>query len=115
MTITVKKNGTAVSSAIKWMSMTPWTSVPKITEHEIDGASYDILYHRGRKSRSCTLTGYCQRTSANTAILEGLKDGSTITVVSTTDGTVSGMCTSLTSTPMKGGLFLTFSMTVVEQ
>lgn len=115
MTITVKKNSTTVSSNIKFMTMTPWQAQPKITEHEIEGANYDILYHRGTKSKSCTLTGYCSRTSSNAAILEGLKDGSEITVTHSEEGTHYGLCTSLTQTTTKGGLFITFSMTVVEQ
>lgn len=115
MTITVKKSGTAVSSAIHFLTMSPWQSQPKITEHEIQGADYDILIHRGRKSRSCTLTGYCQRTQANELILEGLKDGSTITVTHDVEGTASGICTSLSQSADRGGLFIQFSMTVVRQ
>ena len=115
MTITVTKNGTAVSSAIKFLTMSPWQSQPKITEHEIQGADYDILYYRGMKSRSCTLTGYCQRTQANELILEGLKDGSTITITHDVEGTASGICTSLSQTADAGGVFIHFSMTVVRQ
>lgn len=115
MTITVKKNNTAVSSDIKFTAMSPWSSQPKITEHEIQGADYDILYHRGRKSAVCTLSGYCARTSTNIAILEGLKDGSTITIIHDVEGTKSGICTSLTTSSERGGLFVTFSMTVVNQ
>jgi len=115
MTITVKKNNTTVSSDIKFTAMSPWQAQPKITEHEIQGANYDILYHRGRKSAVCTLSGYCARTSSNISILEGLKDGSTITVIHDVEGTNSGICTSLTIAPEKGGMFVTFSMTVVKQ
>jgi hypothetical protein len=115
MTIIVQRNGSQVSSAIHFIAMSPWTARPKTTEHEIQGADYDIIYHRGMKSKSCTLTGYCSRTAANLNILERLKDGSTLTITHSVEGTRSGICTSLVPTPMKGGVFVTFSMTVVEQ
>ena len=51
----------------------------------------------------------------NGNILERLKDGSTLTITHSVEGTRSGICTSLVPTPMKGGVFVMFSMTVVEQ
>ncbi len=115
MTITVTKSGTAVSSDIHFMAMSPWSQTPKITTHDIEGANFDILYHRGMHSASCTLSGYCPRTAANVAILNGLQDGSTISITHDVEGTRSGICTSLQQAAAGGGMFVTFSMTVVEQ
>jgi len=115
MTISVSKNGNPVSSAIRFMAMSPWSQTPKITTHDIEGADFDIIYHRGMHSASCTITGYCPRTAINVAILNGLQDGSTLTVTHDVEGTRSGMCTSLQQTAAGGGTFVTFSMTVVEQ
>jgi len=115
VTITVTYNGSTVTG-ISWLTTTPWSAQPKITEHEIDGADFDIIYHRGMKSASCTVTGYCRRTSANAATLERLKRGGRVAVSNTATGeSGSGICTSLSTAVMKGGLFLTVSMTVVEQ
>lgn len=115
MTIAVLKNGIAVSSAIRFMAMSPWDKAPKIVKHDIDGANFDIIHHGGMHSATCTLTGYCQRTAANVAILNGLKDGSTLTVTHDVEGTRSGICTALTPTASGGGLYVNFSMTIVEQ
>ena len=121
MTISMqyKSGGTwyDVSSNIKFTGKTPWQSEPKITTHEIDGADHDILYHRGRHSRSSNISGYCARTSANVLALESLKDGRTVRVRSTVNDTdwVQGMVTSLQISNKAGELFVGFSMTVVEQ
>lgn len=97
------------------MAMSPWVASPKYTEHEIFGGDHDILHYRGKKSATCTVTGYCQRTQANIAILNSLTDGSTITITHDVEGTRSGVCTSCVPTAMDGGIFCTFTMTVVEQ
>jgi hypothetical protein len=116
MTISVTRNGTAVSSEIRFLTCSPWDAQPRITQHEIDGADGDILYYRGRRSASCTLTGYCRYTSANAAILQNLKNGARIGVKADGDSSYRyGICTSLSPAKTQGGLFIQFSMTVVEQ
>lgn len=108
---------TSVSSALKFTAKSPWTSEPKITTHEIDGADYDLLYHRGRHSATCTVRGYCRRTSANVKAIEDLKDGRLVRVMSTVNDATyrQGLVTSATPTDMGGSLFVSFSLTVVEQ
>ena len=108
--ITVKKSGTYVSSEIKWVNMSPWTSAVKMTEHQIDGADFDLLEHRGRTSPTTTVTGYCSRTGTNIAILEGLKDGSELEVNHSLEGVRTGYCLSLSM--QAKGTFITFSMTL---
>lgn len=114
MTIVVKRNGVTVSG-IHFMAMSPWDRAPKIITHSIDGASFDIIHHAGMHSASCTLTGYCRRSADNVATLNGLKDGSQLTIVHDVEGTRSGMCTALTPVAAGGGLYINFSMTIVEQ
>ena len=113
MSIIVLNEGVAVPNTIKFVSMQPWNANIKLTEHDIDGAHGDVLYFRGRNSATVTITGYCQRNPANLAILDGLKDGSKLTITHSLEGTKVGMCTSLSKTP--AGTFVTFSMTVMEQ
>ncbi len=105
--IIVKINGVQVSSAIRFASMSPWTSSLKYRQHEIDGANYDIVHTMGRNSATCSLTGICSRTAANLAILENMK-GKVLSVESTVDGTRSGICLSLTPASVSE-IYLTFT------
>ena len=111
MAITVLRNGSAVSSEIKFSRKSPWDPQPKITEHNIEGADYDIVYFRGRHSATCTLQGYFKRTAANMAVFNSLKDGSTLRVTDL-EGTKDCICTSGTPVPGAGGIFVNFSMTL---
>lgn len=113
--ITIRKNGTQISSDIKFTSMTPWNATPKTSTHEIDGADYDIIIYKGLKSATTGINGYCKRTATNLGILNDLKDGSLIEIEHSIDGIRYGIVTALTPQPTAGGGFITFSMTVVEQ
>lgn len=115
MTITVTAGGTPVSANIHFTRMSPWTSQPKYNEHEIYGSDRDILHYRGRKSRTCTLEGYCLRNTSNLAVLESLVEGVAVAVTHDVEGTRSGLCTACSTAPTEGGIYITFTMTLVEQ
>lgn len=108
-------NNEPISDEIRLTEMAPWKGAAKTITHTIDGADYDIVLHTGRKSRSTTIKGYCRRTAENLAILDTLDDGRKIKVVHSIEGTREGICTALQTSATSGGLFVSFSMTVVEQ
>lgn len=113
MTITVQLNGTTVSG-ITWYTMTPWSATVKYLQHEIDGADYDVYHVTGLNSPTATLTGVYRRSTTNDATVESLK-GQTLTITDQTGTTRSGICLDATPNLGSGGLFVTVSMTVVEQ
>ncbi len=111
--ISVKE--TPVPDSIIFTEMQPWKGQAKTITHAIDGADFDIIFHTGRKSRSTTIKGYCKRSAENLAILDTLDNGDLLTIEHSVEGTRHGICTALQTTATSGGLFVTFSMTVVEQ
>jgi len=115
MTITISINGTPVSNEIHFTSMSPWFGQPKTVKHVIDGANYDQIIHTGKNSKSTTIKGYCKRNAANLTELDTLVSGELITVTHSVEGTHNGIVTALQPTESGGGLFVSFSMTVVEQ
>ena len=113
MTITVSKAGVPVSSNIKFVSASVFARGAKYTQHQIDGADEDFLLYRGRNSATSTITGYCLRSSANEAILDGLCDGSKLTVVHSVSGMRDVKATSWS--PGAAGVYIQFTLAVTEQ
>lgn len=113
MAITVRMNGSTVSG-VTWYTMTPWASTVKYLTHEITGADYDVIHVTGLNSASTTVTGYYQRTSTNESRVESMA-GQTVSITGPSGTTRSGIVTDIQSALASGGLYVTVSMTVVEQ
>jgi len=113
MTITISKNGVPVSPNIKFVSASVFHRSAKYTQHQIDGADEDFLLYRGRNSATSTITGYCLRSSANENILDGLCDGSILTITHTLSGTRKVKATAWSPGP--AGIFIRFTLAVTEQ
>jgi len=111
--IAVSKDGSPISSEIRFVTMSPWTSTVKYKRHEVDGANYDIVHVTGLNSPTTSITGVCRRTASNVAILEGMK-GATLSITHSEEGTRSGICVSL-STDSESGIWVTFNMMVICQ
>jgi len=112
MTITISKNGVPVSSNIKFVSASVFHRGAKYTQHQIDGADEDFLLYRGRNSATSTITGYCSRTPQNEAILDGLCDGSILTINHSLSGTRNVKATAWSPGP--AGVFIRFTLAVTE-
>lgn len=115
MSITIKIGDTPISDEIHFTEMSPWHGNAKTITHTPDGANYDIVYHTGRHSKSTSISGYCKRTTANLTELDKLDNGQKITITHSIEGTKNGLVTALQVKPTAGGIWVTFSMTVVEQ
>lgn len=114
MTITVKVNGSTITG-ITWTRMSPLVSNAKYKQHEIDGANYDIYHVTGRNSATCTLEGVYARSSTLNAKMKTFP-GSVFGVTHPIDGTIDDLlCLSCTPSVSPGGLFVTISLTLVEQ
>lgn len=112
MTVITVTRGSASTSPIVWISMTPWTQAPIYTHVTIPGGrGLGVTFPQGADNATTTVTGRCPWTTAGQAAYDALP-GSSVTIGNGVD-TRTGTVTSVTAQEQSPA-WIYFTMSVME-